>query len=451
MRSLVAAFVVMSAAALYADSLPVFEILLVESQGSTIAAFRQCSQIGDRNDVISMILGSGGELKTVGPLHIGDIVCTRPLSQDLTLWNWRQQSVAGQPGYFKNGKLKVLDTSFNVVLTWTFSHGWLSKIVYDAATETIVLTGDQVNRDGLPVVPPIDWTPQTLTYGQPLGPDQLNAASTAAGTFTYDPPAGTVLHAGVQTLHATFTPADPTQFSSVTVDAQVTVLKATPVFSNLASPVIAKGTAATTLSGSISAPSGEAVSIKLINTSQPGPIGADGSFASVFATGATAVSSTPYPIAYTYTGDQNFNPISGAGTLTVAYLDPFTGGTAVTPGVDNDNPNRPFRVKFTFNVGGSIPGDFTAFVNYNGTAITDGTWKLHADNKKPLPKGVVSGTITGGTIQWNTGGTVANITLRMSIDSGNGDFAHIKGTAELRSGVWDTTVPSIRGQLLLFY
>ena len=466
MRAILAALLVMSGAAVHADPLPFSVILLVESQGSTIAAFKQCSQIGNNNDVILLRNGGGGEIKTVGRLHIGDIVCTRGLSPDLTLWNWRQDAVAQRTTYAKNGKLQLLDTGFNVAVSWTLSHAWLSQIVYDLTSETIVITSDRVNRDGLPVDPSITWSPQPLTYGEVLGDGQLNATTTAPGTFTYDPPAGTLLDAGVHTLHATFTPADPTQFSTAHPTAQLTVLKATPALFDLASPVIAKGTATTPLSGRIAAgtlipPAGESVSIKLINTVQPGPIQTNGTFASVFATGALAVSATPYPIAYSYAGDGNFNAVAGAGTLTVAYLGSFSGGTTTTPGINNENPNRPFVVKITFNVNGSIPGDFTAFVNYAPAArganvtsiVSDGTWKLHADNRKPLPKGIVSGTITGGTIQWNAAGNVAAVALRMRIDNGNGDFARINGTAELRNGVWDFTVspPALQGQLLLFY
>ncbi len=48
--------------------------------------------------------------------------------------------------------------------------------------------------------------PAAIFYGTPLGPAQLNASSTTAGTFAYKPPAGTVLGAGPQTLSVVFTP-----------------------------------------------------------------------------------------------------------------------------------------------------------------------------------------------------------------------------------------------------
>ena len=623
MRRFFAAVVLLWSSAAAHASTTVSVIRFVESGGPATAFFSQCAQIGTRNDVVTYLNGNGNSMLLPGKLHVGDVVCVRPISSDLTLSKWRQQAIDGRNLFRKNGKLQLLDASFNVVASWTFAGGWLSKISYDPTTETIVLTSDQLSRDGTPLAPPVDWTPQPLTYGELLGANQLNATSSAAGSFAYDPPAGTLLPAGSHTLHATFTPSDPTQFSSVTVDATVTVnravltaraddqtkaygapnpaltysltgfvngettavisgapilataatttsdagtypitieagtlgadnysfqfangtltitkadqtihwstpdpivygtilsstqlnatvsvvgpaaagaltyspaagalldagdqlltvaaaetldynpatasvhltvMKATPSFSDLASPVIAKGTATTTLSGKIAAgaiipPAGETVSIALNGATQPAPIQSDGTFSSAFATGALPVSSTPYPIAYNYAGDRNFNATSGAGSLTVAYLDAFS-GTVTTPAADNDNANRPFRAKFSGGLTGSIPGDFTAFINYapagaapNLTStVTDGTWKLHADNKKPLPKGIVSGRITGGTIQWNSDGTAASVNFEMTIDSGNGDFAHAAGTALFRNGTWSGS--TLGGQLLLFY
>ena len=69
--------------------------------------------------------------------------------------------------------------------------------------------------------PAINWsTPADITYGTPLGSAQLDATasfggSAVQGTFIYTPAAATILNAGAnQTLSVTFTPADPTTFSS---------------------------------------------------------------------------------------------------------------------------------------------------------------------------------------------------------------------------------------------
>ncbi|HEU5087952.1 MAG TPA: MBG domain-containing protein, partial [Roseiflexaceae bacterium] len=74
-----------------------------------------------------------------------------------------------------------------------------------------------------PTGEPITWpAPAAITYGMPLGNGQLNATATVPGTFSYSPPAGTVLNAGDdQPLLVTFTPDDttsPVLQASVTID-----------------------------------------------------------------------------------------------------------------------------------------------------------------------------------------------------------------------------------------
>ena len=84
--------------------------------------------------------------------------------------------------------------------------------------------------------PTIAWpTPPTSFTGRRLGPSQLDATASAlgasvAGTFTYSPPLGTVLHAGGgQTLSVTFTPDDTTDYNPATASVLINVAKATPV------------------------------------------------------------------------------------------------------------------------------------------------------------------------------------------------------------------------------
>ena len=70
----------------------------------------------------------------------------------------------------------------------------------------------------------LSWAvPAAVTYGAALGGAQLDATASVPGTFSYSPPAGTVLHAGTQTLTATFTPADPVDYTGGTVSTQIMV------------------------------------------------------------------------------------------------------------------------------------------------------------------------------------------------------------------------------------
>ena len=76
-------------------------------------------------------------------------------------------------------------------------------------------------------LPVISWpAPPALTYGTPSGAAQLKATADVTGTFSYAPPAGTLLNAGVgQTLQVTFTPADAT-YLVVTATVAIDVAKA---------------------------------------------------------------------------------------------------------------------------------------------------------------------------------------------------------------------------------
>ncbi len=80
--------------------------------------------------------------------------------------------------------------------------------------------------------PAINWaTPTTIPYGTALSSTQLDANSTVAGTFVYNPPAGTLLTAGTHTLSATFTPTDSADYTTATSTVQLTVSQATPSIS----------------------------------------------------------------------------------------------------------------------------------------------------------------------------------------------------------------------------
>jgi len=90
--------------------------------------------------------------------------------------------------------------------------------------------GGSYNLSGLcfgtcpPVMPAINWpAPAPITYPTPLSSTQLDATSPVAGTFVYNPPAGTVLAPGLQNLSVTFTPDDPINYSTAMDSVQLMV------------------------------------------------------------------------------------------------------------------------------------------------------------------------------------------------------------------------------------
>ena len=74
--------------------------------------------------------------------------------------------------------------------------------------------------------PVITWnTPSQITYPAALNSTQLNATCSVAGSFSYNPASGTVLHAGIQILNVTFTPNDTANYTTSTASVNLTVNK----------------------------------------------------------------------------------------------------------------------------------------------------------------------------------------------------------------------------------
>lgn len=72
--------------------------------------------------------------------------------------------------------------------------------------------------------PRISWaTPLTIQEGTPLSTTQLNATGSVSGTFSYQPPSGSVLPVGRQILKVFFSPSDA-QFSSATAEVVLEVI-----------------------------------------------------------------------------------------------------------------------------------------------------------------------------------------------------------------------------------
>jgi hypothetical protein len=80
-----------------------------------------------------------------------------------------------------------------------------------------------------PAAAVLTWTPSPaagLTYPAPLSSTQLNATSSVAGTFSYNPSSGTVLNVGTNTLVGTFSPTETNNYyNGVTITNTVVVVK----------------------------------------------------------------------------------------------------------------------------------------------------------------------------------------------------------------------------------
>jgi sugar lactone lactonase YvrE len=150
---------------------------------------------------------------------------------------------------------------------------------YTSATSTVTLT---VNR----ATPAITWaTPAAITYGTPLSGTQLNAGSTVAGTYSYNPATGTVLGAGSHTLSVTFTPTDGTDYTTATSTVSLLVNQATQAITFTPPPsVVLYGVAPITLSATGGA-SGNAVVFSVLS----GPASISGNQLTITGTGTVVV------------------------------------------------------------------------------------------------------------------------------------------------------------------
>lgn len=97
---------------------------------------------------------------------------------------------------------------------------------YNNATASVTIT---VNAASLTSSPTITWaTPAPISPTTPLSSTQLDATANVAGTFVYNPPAGTVLTAGPHTLSVTFTPSNTASYTTANASVSITV-NAAPV------------------------------------------------------------------------------------------------------------------------------------------------------------------------------------------------------------------------------
>jgi hypothetical protein len=119
-------------------------------------------------------------------------------------------------------------TAGTQTLKVTFSPA--DTVDYAGASQTVSLTVNQLT-------PTVTWpAPTAIASSTPLSSAQLDASTTALGTFVYTPAAGSLLAVGKQTLAAVFTPTDTTDYASVTTMVSLTVVTPVPsyTFGNVA-------------------------------------------------------------------------------------------------------------------------------------------------------------------------------------------------------------------------
>jgi hypothetical protein len=335
-----------------------------------------------------------------------------------------------------------------------------------AATPTVTMTGGPFTYNGQGQAP-------TITA---VG---IDGVTTVPGTvsFTYNGSSQAAVLPGTYAVVATFTPTDP-NYTSATASGTLVINRATPAFSNLASPKVNVGTSTVTLSGHIGAgsasPGGDDVAITLNGVTQPVSVSSGGSFSASFNIAGWATGT--YPITYVYLGDATrFNAASnGSGTLTVqqapsilssptsqtvltgssvtfsasatGYPTPtvqwqqstngstysnIAGATSTTytiSAVTNSMNNYRYRAVFTNSVGSATTGVATLTVQYAPTVTTNPSNKTVNAGQNVTFTAAATGNPTP-TVQWqvstNGGSSFTNIagatstTLTLSATTGS--------------------------------
>jgi len=145
----------------------------------------------------------------------------RPISCDTPLNELQLNATASVPGEFDytpgiGDVLSAGEHTLAVVFTPN------DEKSYASTKATVSITVEKLK-------PSIEWpTPEKMRCGAKLGPKQLNAKASVAGTFVFSPEAGEVLEPGEHVLTAHFSPADSSRYSSAQCNITVTVMKAPP-------------------------------------------------------------------------------------------------------------------------------------------------------------------------------------------------------------------------------
>jgi RHS repeat-associated protein len=118
----------------------------------------------------------------------------------------------------------------------TFAYSPASGTVLTAAQHTLSVTFTPTDSTDYATVsgsvsltvnkatPSISWpSPYPIVYGTPLSSTQLDATTSVAGIFSYNPPPGTVLYSGTYTLTTSFTPTDTNDYNSANASVSLVV------------------------------------------------------------------------------------------------------------------------------------------------------------------------------------------------------------------------------------
>ena len=245
----------------------------------------------------------------------------------------------------------------------------------------------------------LTWNnPAAITYGTPLGAPQLNATANTAGTFTYEPAAGTVLIAGAnQTLSVSFAPADTANYEPASASVKIDVTKVGQTITFGALPNRTYGDPPFALSATAS--SGLAVSYQIVS----GPATLSISNLRVTGVGRVTVRATqgggnnyePAPAV-----EQAFDVLAADGVITLGDLAQTYDGRPKSASVTTNPAGLSHTLTYT--QGGRPVASPTAAGEYQVTAVID-----DANHRGSATGTLVIGKATP-VINWATPANIAD-------------------------------------------
>jgi hypothetical protein len=299
-------------------------------------------------------------------------------------------------------------------------------VVVSDASEPIATVARSFSLSVAKATPVVTWAnPAPIGYGTALGAAQLNATANVPGTFTYTPPAGTVLGAGSHTLSVAFTPTDGANYSPASASVTLTITKAATVSTLVASPNPSTFSEAVTFTATVTGPAGAGTPTGTVTfrdgaaTLGTGTVNAGG--VATFATPALAVGNHSITAQYVPDAEAAVNLLgstSGALTQTVEASYAFTGFlTPLQPAGTLAAPTYSGTQSF----GSAIPMKWTLedasgnFVGDLGTA----TWLRAYVNTSSQCKGAPATGASYTVLYSPTSGAKGNSTFRYGSDQYN--------------------------------
>jgi len=174
-------------------------VVLRDPSNGLIWSFEACRALGSLHEVIEhkVVDGTGAEtiLKLPGRLSFLDLECSRPVSPDMSLWEWR---ALVEQGNIEEGRrdleLDLYDATLRSVDTWTVGAAWPSRLeavlMSSTTTERIHIVMENVVRNG--------EAPPTLTPPPTAIPTRTPTPSAPTPTPTPIPPVGLVFSDGFE-------------------------------------------------------------------------------------------------------------------------------------------------------------------------------------------------------------------------------------------------------------